>query len=166
MWTTHIDIPRPSKVEMLRERLRGTSSPLQILFTDRGDIRFTWRSHAVDAATATSEALDHLHKLEMEIERRLGSYKIATTASTIGPGLPELVGLAEAAAVIKVSKSRVSQLSRNSDFPAPVANLAMGPVYLRSAIQAYADNRPRRGPAFTPMSDDPPRPAERQDGGS
>ncbi|WP_027659637.1 hypothetical protein [Salinispora fenicalii] len=49
-----------------------------------------------------------------------------------------LVGNAEIARILNVSRQRVEQLAReNEAFPAPVARLAAGPVYTRGSIDAF-----------------------------
>ncbi|HWE55885.1 MAG TPA: hypothetical protein VG435_10250 [Acidimicrobiales bacterium] len=46
------------------------------------------------------------------------------------PGLPELLGVAEVATRLDVSKQRVGELARSHPvFPPPVADLAAGPVW-------------------------------------
>ena len=56
----------------------------------------------------------------------------------------DLVGVAEAAVILEVSKQRVIQLAARSTFPAPVARLAAGPVWHRSEVESYHRNRSRR----------------------
>jgi predicted DNA-binding transcriptional regulator AlpA len=59
---------------------------------------------------------------------------------------PELAGLAEAATILGVSKQRVIELiGSDSQFPRPVAILACGRIYLRSAVEQYGRARNRRG---------------------
>lgn len=64
------------------------------------------------------------------------------------PTLPELVGANEAAAIVEVTRQRIHQLATtHPDFPAPVYRLAMGPVWVESAVRAFAkgyDRRPGR----------------------
>lgn len=49
-----------------------------------------------------------------------------------------LVGNAEIARILNVSRQRVDQLAReNEAFPDPVARLAAGPVYTRGSIDAF-----------------------------
>ena len=57
---------------------------------------------------------------------------------------PELVGLSELAAILGVSKQRVSELRRLDGFPHPLAQLAAGPVWARPMIQRFIDQWPRR----------------------
>lgn len=50
----------------------------------------------------------------------------------------DLVGVAEVAALLGVSRQRVSQLAASESFPAPEAQLAAGPVWLRAAVEQWA----------------------------
>jgi predicted DNA-binding transcriptional regulator AlpA len=55
----------------------------------------------------------------------------------------DLVGLAEIAEMLKVSTRRVDVLSRQRDFPEPVASLIGGRVWLRADVQEWADKTGR-----------------------
>ena len=63
---------------------------------------------------------------------------------------PELLGLAEVAQELGVSKQRVSELASGASFPAPIARLKSGPVWQRSALVRFmrswkrAPGRPAR----------------------
>jgi predicted DNA-binding transcriptional regulator AlpA len=47
--------------------------------------------------------------------------------------------------MLGVSRQRVSQLIETyKDFPRPEADLAVGRVWLKSRVQAWADSHPRR----------------------
>jgi hypothetical protein len=71
-------------------------------------------------------------------------------AELIQPMLPAFMGVGEIAAELEVSKQRASELSRDSRFPQPVADLAAGPVWLASSVRSFVKNwsrqsgRPRR----------------------
>jgi hypothetical protein len=58
--------------------------------------------------------------------------------------IPSLVGIAEVAGTLGVSKQRASELSRQSSFPRPLATLAAGPVWERHAIARFLERWPRR----------------------
>lgn len=60
------------------------------------------------------------------------------------PSLPEIVGVAEVASILDVSKQRASSLARAKAFPRPVAVLASGPVWLKGTIQAFQGSWQRR----------------------
>ena len=56
----------------------------------------------------------------------------------------ELVSVTEIARMLGVSRQRVNQLIQAyGDFPKPEAELAIGRVWLRSAVQAWDDTHPR-----------------------
>ncbi len=63
--------------------------------------------------------------------------------------VPELLGLAEIAAALGVSKQRAGQLVGARGFPAPVARLRSGPIWRRRAAARFLggwDRRPGRRP--------------------
>jgi prophage regulatory protein len=55
-----------------------------------------------------------------------------------------LVGAHEIRELLGVSRQRVHQLTRRCDFPAPVAELSRGKVWLRDDIDAWIAQRERR----------------------
>ncbi|HEV3231792.1 MAG TPA: hypothetical protein VG245_06030 [Candidatus Dormibacteraeota bacterium] len=63
---------------------------------------------------------------------------------------PDLVGVAELATLLGVSRQRVSQLGDSNAFPRPVAQLAAGPVWLRQHVGRFVETwnrqpgRPRK----------------------
>jgi hypothetical protein len=56
---------------------------------------------------------------------------------------PELVGATEIAALLGVTRQRVQQLAAGPDFPAPVADLTMGKVWVLDDVRAWADRTGR-----------------------
>lgn len=85
-----------------------------------------WREVGVDAVT------------EVEHERRAA-----------GPTLPELVGASEVGTILGVSRQRVHQLREQPAFPAPLVEVAMGPLWDARAVEAFArawSRRPGRPP--------------------
>lgn len=59
---------------------------------------------------------------------------------TIEPGT-ELMGAAEVAALLGVSRQRVNQLVHTTGFPEPIAHLDAGRIWLGIDIRAWADQR-------------------------
>lgn len=49
-----------------------------------------------------------------------------------------LMGTTEIASLLGVSRQRVQQLSKGDNFPAPVARLAAGPIWLREDVERWA----------------------------
>jgi hypothetical protein len=58
--------------------------------------------------------------------------------------VPELLGVAEVAEALQVSKQRVSELTSNPNFPAPIAHLRSGPIWQRSALARFLTSWPRK----------------------
>lgn len=66
------------------------------------------------------------------------------------PMFPKLVGVAEVAEMLGVSKQRVSELGRQESFPRPIISLASGPIWAEPAVAQFIehwDRRPGRPPA-------------------
>ncbi|HSH59428.1 MAG TPA: hypothetical protein VK988_07265 [Acidimicrobiales bacterium] len=62
---------------------------------------------------------------------------------------PRLVGVAELAEILEVSRARASELARSSsDFPPPTVRLASGPVWTEPSVRRFIEAwRRRPGPA-------------------
>ncbi len=52
--------------------------------------------------------------------------------------VPDLIGVAELANLLNISKQRASELARQPDFPAPRDVLAAGPIWSRATVLRYA----------------------------
>lgn len=63
------------------------------------------------------------------------------------PNQPEYMGSAEIAALFDVTRQRVQQLINKPDFPAPVADLAMGKVWRTEDVRAWGVKTNRIEPA-------------------
>jgi len=75
----------------------------------------------------------------------------------VAPRIPKLAGLAEVASLAGVSRTRAGQLAAHPDFPAPVARLAMGPVWRETDVIRFLSTprKPGRKPqirATAPVS--------------
>jgi hypothetical protein len=106
-----------------------------------GPVEAIARAHAVVAAVVTmvlgvAPVLAVEALTEAEHERRADA-----------PTLPELVGASEVAGMLGVSRQRVHQLREHPSFPAPLVEVAMGPLWDARAVLAFAaewDRRPGR----------------------
>lgn len=54
------------------------------------------------------------------------------------------VGVTEIARLLGVSKQRVAELRRRRDFPAPIAELAAGPMWTRASLNRFVQAWPRK----------------------
>lgn len=65
-------------------------------------------------------------------------------AEQSSPQPHDLVGAAEAALVLGVSRQRVGQLAERPDFPAPIARLSAGPVWTRVSVEVFDQSWSRK----------------------
>jgi predicted DNA-binding transcriptional regulator AlpA len=81
--------------------------------------------------------------------------KLLLTVVKIAPRLDDmtqqLLGVAEIAAMLGLTRQRVNQLIQAPDFPAPEAVLSAGRIWARDAIESWAASHPER---TTPMTGD------------
>lgn len=112
---------------------------------------------ATDAGTAIDQARWIAHDA-MEKHGLFGWSPVHIEAMTYAehdaalarPGLPELVGVAEIADILDVSRQRASELQTRAGFPAPIAVLRSGPVWTRPSLTRFAESwtrtpgRPRK----------------------
>ncbi len=57
---------------------------------------------------------------------------------------PEVIGVAELAALLGVSRPRASAIAARRDFPAPYVRLASGPVWIKANLSRWLDEWQRR----------------------
>jgi predicted DNA-binding transcriptional regulator AlpA len=81
----------------------------------------------------------------LSIDNLRGSLSIVKVLSRLVAMSHHLVGVAEVAEMLGVSRQRVNQLVQTDpDFPEPEVVLAAGRIWLRSAIEAWGSAHPRR----------------------
>lgn len=99
-----------------------------------------------------------IQKAEVQVLRSLRSHRVngcvlqkveALTAEGLASeveviNFPRLVGVAEAARILEVTKQRVSQLMDSANFPRPAAILAATPVWLEGSIRAFKSSWDRK----------------------
>jgi hypothetical protein len=75
--------------------------------------------------------------------RRFNASQVTNVGWTMLTGVDHLVGAAEIAQLLGVSRQRVQQLVGSPGFPAPQAVLAMGKVWLKEDVVAWARDHGR-----------------------
>jgi hypothetical protein len=60
------------------------------------------------------------------------------------PAFPELAGASEVAAILGISRQRLGALRERHEFPAPVAQLAAGPVWRKRDLTTFAEGWHRK----------------------
>lgn len=155
-WSVSVSVGRPGSrdveagVAAISERLREFA-PVVSVGSDAATVRIAVEGNVVrdalsralvevrDALTEVGWPRDvrHVDATEWsEFEKRLEE-----------PTYPELVGVTEIAELFGTSRQRVSELARSRRFPAPLADLAAGPVWAKPAVARFAqewDRKPGR----------------------
>jgi hypothetical protein len=141
MWVTILGLRRPKEFDVIREKLLGVARDgASVEFGEYGEVAVRLTNNEPSAAAATRLSLENFARLMMAAGLTLEPHTVQTFPFG-QPPTPKLAGAGEIAEILGVSKARVSQLSQSAGFPAPVAKLAMGPVYLESAICEYQQIR-------------------------
>jgi len=101
---------------------------------------------AEDFMTATQEAVRLIEELPYRI--------VPTGARTLTvadlqreldePAVPDLVGVAEVAEELRVSKARVNELQESPSFPEPIARLKSGPIWTRPSLTRFLESWERK----------------------
>lgn len=111
-------------------------------------------------STMATNGLDALHEVMRYVEKvDVQEHPIAMNATEIDeyerraqePTLPVLVGASEVAELLDVSRQRVHQLRSHSAFPAPLVEVAMGPLWDERAVEKFSrewTRKPGRPPAL------------------
>ena len=72
----------------------------------------------------------------MFVGRQASTYADGVTTNV--SGVHHLVGVAEIAELLNITRQRVNQLVREDGFPKPEAELSAGRIWKRSDIEAWA----------------------------
>jgi hypothetical protein len=87
-----------------------------------------------DAARAVFKAVE-----STGLATSLGSLEIGDQRERVRRlAMPDVVGIAEIAAMFSVSRSRASRIARSSGFPLPLTTLSSGPIWVKSAVTGWS----------------------------
>lgn len=150
-WSIEFEVAGPGPfsevfADEVIEQLEGRG-PVVSLGDKRGAVRFN-----VEAPDATSAFIQARDSLTAVLVGLVDAEIIAAEISTVEEldrrlneqNLPSLVGVAELAAQLGVSKQRASELAEQESFPTPVARLRSGPVWTAPSVSRFVDSWPRR----------------------
>jgi len=142
-WTTEITLRGPAGIDTERlavhllDVLDGSACGY-----GPATVTATFTAHGATYSTAHADALEQLARIplpdgwelaELDLARAdLADFQLAQ------PTIPALVGISEAARILGVSRQRAHAIASTDAFPDPVAELAAGPVYLETAVRAFA----------------------------
>lgn len=96
------------------------------------------------AGDRTNEVLAKVGLDSLEITRIELTTAERLDRSLEEPNMPPLLGVAELADLIGVSRQRASELARTAVFPSPMATLAAGPVWAEPTILRFVETWQRR----------------------
>jgi hypothetical protein len=138
-WVFHIDyslrVATREVEELLRESLGPDWSIKRRSHTSGVSLCTTWAASSVRVATQAVTRRLELASAAIGLDDEPRSIRIHP--SRVPDQIPELIALAEAARLLGVSRQRARQLALRPDFPAPVARLATGPVYLLEGVELF-----------------------------
>ena len=125
-------------------QLRRRPSSVRRVPTPVIDLRSTTRLDAALSELDTRQA--EVESTLAELEARWATLSARLSASAARPGsVPELVGVVEIAKRLELTEAKTAQalLANYKGFPAPVAKLRMGYVWLWSDVQVWDKARSR-----------------------
>jgi len=139
-----------AQLVQLGETLDAYDASVAAIPPDRMTI--TMHVQAVDPGQALVKAQDLLATAVGGARILAGARPLAAEAVTEAeherraeaPTLPKLVGASEVGSILGVSRQRVHQLRDLAGFPAPLVEVAMGPLWDARAIEAFERDWNRR----------------------
>lgn len=152
-WTVVIDATTKAPVDDVLGDLLDLLAEYSVSPAGAGDhVSLTLTVTASDVRAAVDEGLALAHKALLDVDAPIYEAYAAEAMTTeeqdrrlAEPLIPALVGAADAAEILGVSRQRVHQLhTENPRFPEPVAQLRMGPIWLRASIEAFARSWSRK----------------------
>lgn len=129
----------------------GAGGPV-VSFTDRS-VRVRFNVEDAHVTTAVVRAVELFaaatEKIGLKAERidRAEAMTVEALDHELMQPAPRLVGVSEIAQILDVSRQRVSELRTREDFPAPIVELAAGPVWNETMLQLFLagwDRKPGR----------------------
>jgi hypothetical protein len=122
-----------------------------VVSTGDGSWDATVSVEAYDALDATHKAATLIHEMAWKAEmpswpavRAEAVRQDVLDAENARPTLPDLVSVPEAAEILGVSPQRAHELAGSTSFPKPMYELRTGKLWLKTAIDAYAEHRQRK----------------------
>lgn len=151
-WSARVQAALPAPLteglaELLAESLathQATVTFEQANVAARFDVEAsTLRIAVTNGIKAMADALDALGIPHVLTSAEVSTYDVLD-AELARPAVPELVGMAEIATLLGVSRQRAHELSDRPDFPSPVQPLAAGAVYIKAQVEAFNGRWERR----------------------
>lgn len=146
LWLIKIEFARtPSALAALR----SAANKLKLTVTEvqresRPTVLITRRYRC----TYPEEALTEGWALVSEVRKKIGPdcrpVAVVMHPESEPEPMPPAMALSEIGVALNVSRQRAQQLSRQSDFPRPIAKTSNGPIYATADIARYHEARERK----------------------
>ncbi|MFZ0215459.1 MAG: hypothetical protein WAM30_05900 [Candidatus Dormiibacterota bacterium] len=149
-WSVHIDArgPGPYDVDWADEVIdssvmEGRGPAVSVAAREVG---FTFSVEADDVLSAMAAGIAVVHDLDPALQPVDASAEVSSVLERrlAESNVPVLLGVAEVAAALGVSRQRVSELAQAPDFPPALTRLKSGPIWQRSQITRFLDTWERR----------------------
>jgi hypothetical protein len=144
-WSVRVTAPVPEDLDI--DAQATVAKKLRATLTHDGARHLLSAEFTVTAPTlrkATDEALRAARALPAKPTRLQVLPLDDWVAEQKAPQPRDLIGSAEAALLLGVSRQRVGQLAQRADFPAPIARLSAGPVWTRTSIEVFGQHWTRK----------------------
>lgn len=144
------DLPREEFADELVDLLSDRDGVVSVL---RSNLVVSVTVESGDFFAAVEDGFDRVRNALEKIEFPVNAGSIIgvhakpsalVEASLDVPTFPEMMGVAEVAERLDVSKQRVNELRRAGKLPAPIADLRAGPVWPRPAVERWLAGWERR----------------------
>lgn len=143
-WTVYLEFGRIRPSAALRLR-QGEYEKRGVEFVHEADERLCFRVECQGySVTDAIEAAARLVQDDVACGLLPPPEGISCHRSGGREPIPELLGMSEISGLLKVSRQRVTQLAKQSDFPRPVAKLAMGPVFSGRSVKRFKKDWQRK----------------------
>jgi len=153
-WQVVIEVDGELSDRQLSQVSRGLSAGVGFAGAHRFGVAFSVETRSTSAVRAAAVGERVFFDAVAAATGSAGSFPVlsvevktaaALDAELARPRYPEMVGVAEVAAMLGVSRQRVSVLLRNHRrFPPPIAEIAAGPVWTKDSVARFVESWDRR----------------------
>lgn len=129
--------------------LESLNNRCAVIGIEDEQLTMTFNLDAPDAASASNLALT-LGNEALEAGRILSAELVGVELLTheerdkANQQLPNVLGVAEIADRLGITRQRVTQLAKSQKFPQPATRLAMGPIWLAADLEPIVEERSYR----------------------
>lgn len=147
-WRRHTEIDEP-ELELVLDRLEGLHPAINIERTEAliNPLHLS-ATVTLEAATLRQAATMALQAVEAAVDTKARGMEVLETEEfdreLDRPQIPALVGNADIAEMLGVSRQRAAKLDESPGFPPAVAHIKAGPLRVRNQVEKWAASWERR----------------------